>query len=187
VVIDAAVPPSSFVVALCFLYYPMPFAHVLWTVTDSDLQGHSVTDEDSPYISLAFIMLMVDIVLYFAITLAVDMRRQARRSRGNAASGIAPGTSAGVVENMGIRCESLVKEFRGKSGLEHLQFWKPAEHVKAVDGLSLQVKPKQIFCLLGHNGAGKTTAINILKVSLSLFVVLCCSLACLMYLEPLLK
>jgi len=31
---------------------------------------------------------------------------------------------------------------------------------KAVDGMSLEVKRAEIFALLGHNGAGKTTAIN---------------------------
>lgn len=32
---------------------------------------------------------------------------------------------------------------------------------KALDNLSFQVKPGEIFCLLGQNGAGKTTTINI--------------------------
>jgi ATP-binding cassette subfamily A (ABC1) protein 3 len=29
-----------------------------------------------------------------------------------------------------------------------------------VDGLSLQIEDHSIFCLLGHNGAGKSTTIN---------------------------
>ncbi|CAD8125443.1 unnamed protein product [Paramecium sonneborni] len=33
---------------------------------------------------------------------------------------------------------------------------------KAVDGLSLSIYESQILCLLGHNGAGKTTAISLL-------------------------
>ena len=32
----------------------------------------------------------------------------------------------------------------------------------AVDGATLSIFEKQIFCLLGHNGAGKTTAINMM-------------------------
>lgn len=32
----------------------------------------------------------------------------------------------------------------------------------AVDGVSLDLYERQIFCLLGHNGAGKTTSINLL-------------------------
>jgi len=33
---------------------------------------------------------------------------------------------------------------------------------KAVDNLSLTVKQNEVFALLGHNGAGKTTAISML-------------------------
>lgn len=33
---------------------------------------------------------------------------------------------------------------------------------KAVDGLTLNIFEDQIFCFLGHNGAGKTTALNML-------------------------
>lgn len=34
--------------------------------------------------------------------------------------------------------------------------------VKAVDNLSFCLYEKQIFCLLGHNGSGKSTTINLL-------------------------
>ena len=34
-------------------------------------------------------------------------------------------------------------------------------NLKAVDGLSLQVYESQILCLLGHNGAGKTTMLSL--------------------------
>lgn len=33
---------------------------------------------------------------------------------------------------------------------------------KAVDNLSLNIKEDEVFCLLGHNGAGKTTAIQMI-------------------------
>ena len=33
---------------------------------------------------------------------------------------------------------------------------------KAVDSLNFSVHKNEVFCLLGHNGAGKTTAINML-------------------------
>jgi ATP-binding cassette subfamily A (ABC1) protein 3 len=33
---------------------------------------------------------------------------------------------------------------------------------KAVDDLSLEIKESEVFCMLGHNGAGKTTAIYML-------------------------
>ena len=36
-------------------------------------------------------------------------------------------------------------------------------HVKAVDGLTLNIEQGEVFGLLGHNGAGKTTTIRILN------------------------
>lgn len=33
---------------------------------------------------------------------------------------------------------------------------------KAIDKLHMMLYENQIFCLMGHNGAGKTTAINLL-------------------------
>jgi ABC-2 type transport system ATP-binding protein len=46
-----------------------------------------------------------------------------------------------------IRLDGVVKEFDG---------------VRALDGLSLEVRPGAIFGFLGPNGAGKTTTINVL-------------------------
>jgi ATP-binding cassette, subfamily A (ABC1), member 3 len=34
--------------------------------------------------------------------------------------------------------------------------------IKIVKGISLQLYEGTIFCLLGHNGAGKTTSISVL-------------------------
>ena len=42
--------------------------------------------------------------------------------------------------------------------------WRPSTlpQVLALDGLSLDVRRRAVTALLGHNGAGKTTAIDIL-------------------------
>lgn len=53
-----------------------------------------------------------------------------------------------------IEIENLSKDY--ETG-----FWKKKK-VRALDGLSLNVKPGQIFGFLGGNGAGKTTTIKIL-------------------------
>ncbi|NOY96180.1 MAG: ATP-binding cassette domain-containing protein, partial [Chlorobi bacterium] len=34
------------------------------------------------------------------------------------------------------------------------------DNILALDTLNLEVKPGEVFCLLGANGAGKTTTIN---------------------------
>ncbi|GIQ82385.1 ABC transporter A, ABCA [Kipferlia bialata] len=44
----------------------------------------------------------------------------------------------------------LEKTFRGKNGQLH----------RAVRGVSMRMRSGQIYCLLGHNGAGKSTTIN---------------------------
>jgi ABC-2 type transport system ATP-binding protein len=53
-----------------------------------------------------------------------------------------------------VRIENLTKDY--ETG-----FWKKKQ-VRALDGVSLEVKPGQIFGFLGGNGAGKTTTIKIL-------------------------
>ena len=42
--------------------------------------------------------------------------------------------------------------------IEHLT--KTYGNKKAVDDLTLEIKPGEIFGFIGHNGAGKTTTIN---------------------------
>ena len=46
--------------------------------------------------------------------------------------------------------------------IENLSKSYAKSEVKAVDGLSLELKPGEIFGFLGPNGAGKTTTIKIL-------------------------
>lgn len=46
-----------------------------------------------------------------------------------------------------IRFENLTKDFSG---------------FVAVNKLNLNVNKNEIFCFLGHNGAGKTTSLNVL-------------------------
>jgi ABC-2 type transport system ATP-binding protein len=56
--------------------------------------------------------------------------------------------------NYVIEIENLTKDYE-------VGFWKKKK-VRALDGLSLNIRPGQIFGFLGGNGAGKTTTIKIL-------------------------
>lgn len=58
------------------------------------------------------------------------------------------------------------EEFLNKNNLERTVIIKKLTKIfgnlRAVDGISLNLYSRNIFCLLGHNGAGKTTAISVL-------------------------
>jgi len=60
---------------------------------------------------------------------------------------------AGITNSNSIEVKDLKKHFIGKNRFND---------VKAVDGISFNVKKGETFGLLGPNGAGKTTIINIL-------------------------
>jgi ABC-2 type transport system ATP-binding protein len=45
--------------------------------------------------------------------------------------------------------------------IEAVQLTKAFGGTKAVDHLTLTIRPGEVFCLLGANGAGKTTTINL--------------------------
>ena len=53
-----------------------------------------------------------------------------------------------------VEIENLTKDYE-------VGFWRKRK-VRALDGLSLQVEPRQIFGFLGANGAGKTTTLKLL-------------------------
>lgn len=64
--------------------------------------------------------------------------------------------------NKAISTENLVKQFARTTGYRDLLPFREKQYVKAVQGISLDVKEGEFFGLLGPNGAGKTTLIKLL-------------------------
>jgi ATP-binding cassette subfamily A (ABC1) protein 3 len=52
--------------------------------------------------------------------------------------------------------------FRADSNIKIQRLTKCYGSFKAISELTLDVRHNEVLCLLGHNGAGKTTAINML-------------------------
>jgi ABC-2 type transport system ATP-binding protein len=63
--------------------------------------------------------------------------------------------SAADGDDTGIRVEGLVREFGP-----------PTRHIRAVDGIDLEVRPGEIYGFLGPNGAGKSTTVHVLTTLL---------------------
>jgi len=57
-----------------------------------------------------------------------------------------------------LKVENLFKEYENKKG----------NNIKAVNGISFDVKRGEIFGFLGPNGAGKSTTINMITTQLIL-------------------
>jgi len=65
----------------------------------------------------------------------------------------------GLSHPIALRCQDLRKTYESQASL----FRKPAPPVVAVDGLSLAIRRGECFGLLGPNGSGKTTTVEMLE------------------------
>eukprot|EP00960_Hanusia_phi_P015654 461573-Hanusia_phi.AAC.3 len=148
---------GSVLVSVCGLYAGRILVH---TNFDGELLTTGWTSDLSPYASESLIFLFVDSILYFGLSVLIDMMSNNPEMMFWKRL---PSNTVHVDSNehqSGLEMRDVHKTFRV---WEKNQYgFSVRKEVLAVNGLNLKVEDNTIFCLLGHNGAGKTTSMSIM-------------------------
>eukprot|EP01048_Picozoa_sp_COSAG05_P017328 COSAG05_NODE_2346_length_3197_cov_1.388638_2_plen_815_part_01 len=153
-----------------FLFAPGPYRHLLWVLSDGELKGTGWEEGltrlewgfENDYYYEAYAFMHLDILMYIGLTIFLDALIGDPLSFGR---GPKDAEKAVLQDGKGLVVKGLSKKFSWKEkaeGWAGIMGAKTAMEVQAVDGLDLEVDQNTIFCLLGHNGAGKTTAMTLL-------------------------
>ena len=67
-----------------------------------------------------------------------------------------------LVSDALLRVEDLVMEFPGQQSFVDWVARRPAPPVRALDGISFELRPGEVLALVGESGCGKTTTGNLL-------------------------
>lgn len=151
-----------------FLIPPNALGYLLFTIAISEI-GNLPFDSVAPYANVALGFLAFDVVLYLVLFFAVD--ELSRLFCGIGLRRKITGASNSE-RGKGIYVENLVKNFRVNKEyeVEKTSCFKKKTVTKkkkvtlsAVDGMNMQIETDQVFCLLGQNGAGKSTMFKLLS------------------------
>eukprot|EP00347_Sterkiella_histriomuscorum_P015355 403357331 len=152
--------------------YILPFfPHHNFNKVQLSIFAENTSEEKKDFLFFLF-MQFFNIAFYFLITLALENYKQIyksirniknRKTQQNRVNSMSSSRSQSDDEKDLVNKKVDIKNIQSRDPfLQYLKLTKKFGSYKALDNLSLNLYKNQIFCLLGHNGAGKTTALNIL-------------------------
>lgn len=146
---------SGTIYALSFIFPPMNYCFFLQNLSRAQIAnvGLSMTEypaDSSVYSIVIFIAAIVQIFLFIGLSILIE--RVVYGSPKSIHQGANPGNAVEISNLSKVyKTGGLIAKMRGKQNI-----------VTAVNDLSLEIRAGQIFSLLGANGSGKTTTLEMI-------------------------